>query len=390
MKVDAIDFPDATRLTSVNDIEASGGGGGGGFVSFDEAKLTSGDVTVTNNTDPDTLDASIDLTLAASEGDLVVVGVSALWNNGVWTAMDACTMVGGAKTNYVSTGSSTPAGLGELAWFGSPGDLMHVSGKVPYTVVAGDLTSGQITLRLLVRNSGTNRVLRATSGDPVKFWAVNLGQAGSGGSGAYTETIGDGSTTAFTINHGLGSDYPVVSVWDLTGTDPLQVEAEVESIDTNNVRVTFTSAPVTDGMQVTVVGGAASGGMSMLTNGSTTDSVVNPMPTTNAPVDSMDVTVPASGMARTVSVSFSVEMSTTTERRFALELDGTQVWPSASVGLSSRAMVSAGQYFTAGGVTVDIPGDSATHVVRVVAQASTNTDSTTFKHRSITVLDPGA
>lgn len=163
----------------VDTAKPSGGGGSGGaIVDYAEAKRTSGNITVSNNTDPDTLDSGLDLTLGATAGDLVLVGVSALWNDsgGNWTAMDACTMVSGAKTNYVSTASSSANGLGEMAWFGSPGDLMHVGGQVPYTVVSGDITSGQITLRLLARNNGVNRVLRGGSGDPVKFWATNLGQ----------------------------------------------------------------------------------------------------------------------------------------------------------------------------------------------------------------------
>lgn len=75
---------------------------------------------------------------------------------------------------------------------------------------------------------------------------------GGGSSLAYAATIGDGSTTAFTLTHALGSSDVVVSVREVA-TPFRVVDATVAIINTTQVTVTFAVAPATNAYRVTVV-----------------------------------------------------------------------------------------------------------------------------------------
>lgn len=68
----------------------------------------------------------------------------------------------------------------------------------------------------------------------------------------YAVTIGDTTTTEFTINHALGTNDVIVQVVNLL-TDEY-VDTVTETVDTNNVKVTFATAPYTNEFRVIVIG----------------------------------------------------------------------------------------------------------------------------------------
>lgn len=71
---------------------------------------------------------------------------------------------------------------------------------------------------------------------------------------SYTETIGDGTTTQFTINHNLG--VPVLcQVLDTSLSPPEYITIAPKRIDSNNLRLDFPSAPATDSIEVMVYAG---------------------------------------------------------------------------------------------------------------------------------------
>lgn len=78
-------------------------------------------------------------------------------------------------------------------------------------------------------------------------------RANLGAVGKYTETIGDGTTTSFTINHALGTRDVVVSIYQ-NGSPYEQVFAGVRHTDANNVTVYMALAPTTDEYRVVVTG----------------------------------------------------------------------------------------------------------------------------------------
>lgn len=53
----------------------------------------------------------------------------------------------------------------------------------------------------------------------------------------YREVL-NGSTTSYNINHGLSEEFPIVQVYE-SGSKSQVIPAEVTSIDTNNLTITF-------------------------------------------------------------------------------------------------------------------------------------------------------
>lgn len=68
----------------------------------------------------------------------------------------------------------------------------------------------------------------------------------------YSTTIGDGTTTALAVTHGLGTRNVVVSIHDATSYE--EVYPDVEKTDPNTVTLTFAVAPAVGEFVVTVVG----------------------------------------------------------------------------------------------------------------------------------------
>lgn len=101
--------------------------------------------------------------------------MSALWGNEAQTGyLDVVTVVAGAPVNSLAAGAAVEATavtvLGVPGWRGPSGALAPIGGVVRYTVQAGDLASGYVTLRLRCAASGT-KTLNATTATPLIFAA---------------------------------------------------------------------------------------------------------------------------------------------------------------------------------------------------------------------------
>ena len=118
------------------------------------------------------IDTNLDLVITAAAGDWLEIGVNGLWSNqGVFGRMDAFTWVSAATVNGVS-GSSN----GVPGWLGQASSYGPVGAPVLYTVVAGDVSSGTVTLRFRYKvDSASSKTLHAESAAPFKVWARNLG-----------------------------------------------------------------------------------------------------------------------------------------------------------------------------------------------------------------------
>lgn len=89
---------------------------------------------------------------------------------------------------------------------------------------------------------------------------TNLAAGGTQGSGVSTpvlarkvsKTIGNGSDTSFTVQHGFGTREVLIQVYDAATYDT--VIADTVRTDTNNVTVQFSSAPSSNAYQVVVIG----------------------------------------------------------------------------------------------------------------------------------------
>jgi hypothetical protein len=106
---------------------------------------------------------------------------------------------------------------------------------------------------IAVADGGTGA---STAGDA----RTNLGAGGTQGAGVSvpalsrkaSKTIGDGSSTSFTVQHGFGTREVMIQVYDAATYDT--VIADTVRTDTNNVTVAFSSAPSSNAYVVVVIG----------------------------------------------------------------------------------------------------------------------------------------
>lgn len=242
-------------------IDATGDSGGGG-IETDSDLRTGGDLTI-NTTSYADVDTAIDLVVAASEGDVLQIGSAGLWeNDSNFSKLDVATIVSGSVVNYVSGAGS--AGNGVTSWQGISGVYTSFGGAILYTVQAGDIESGNVTLRLRAKVSTGSHVLRANVNDPLHWWVANLGAGSVGATSCFSEVIGDSAATGFAITHNLGTTNLHVTLWDLT-SDPrtwaTHDASRIEATTDNSLTVEFDQAPSASGYAVVVGCGGSGGGL---------------------------------------------------------------------------------------------------------------------------------
>jgi len=137
---------------------------------------TSANITL-NNTSWTNVDTGLDLVIPAQAGDVLMVMASMLvGNENISLYLDAATIVSGSPVNYISQGAGGASSQGVAAWRGWDNTIRPtLGGGVFYTVVSGDIDSGNVTLRLRYRTSaGSNKTLFANADVPFHWSVVNL------------------------------------------------------------------------------------------------------------------------------------------------------------------------------------------------------------------------
>jgi len=151
--------------------------GGSGVVGGVLNRLTSGDVTITATTNvfASNVTGLGDITLACATGDYIEAGLSAIAPNTTANSMkfDVCTVVSAAAVNFFSNGTGTGSTNGVSGWYCTLSVISKAMGSILYVAQAGDISGGNIVLRLTCFVSGS-RVLGATANQPLTFWARNL------------------------------------------------------------------------------------------------------------------------------------------------------------------------------------------------------------------------
>lgn len=182
-----LDSTDSNKLKRVDDLGAvtdieGGGGGGLSAIANTVLKVTSGDKTLLS-TSYAAVDSggAFDITIAAAAGDILEIGLAAILgsdnqatsNNVNFTAR---TRVSSADANTISGATASVT-----AWFGSDvpsGRVVTVAGTTYYTVVSGDISGGNVTLRLYYRTdvgtAGYGRTMFANSTNPSVLSVKNL------------------------------------------------------------------------------------------------------------------------------------------------------------------------------------------------------------------------
>lgn len=159
----------------INHAGLPGIGSGGAVIAVDRNAYSGGNITH-NNTTLAAVSGPTDLVVAASAGDWLMVGLGVQMNgtSGGSIAFDFATMVGGSPNRYVVADSGTPINVPPY-WYITSNGGDSVMGGIPYQVDAGDISGGNVTLRLYARTS-SSRVVNASAAAPLLTWAVNMGQ----------------------------------------------------------------------------------------------------------------------------------------------------------------------------------------------------------------------
>lgn len=152
---------------------------------FDFKSRTSGSFTA-NSTNWTNLDTGLDIVLAAQAGDVIEVGVNYQAENEASTfRLDVATIVSGAVVNYFGGATDPGSNYGVSGWTAPGGTPSSISGSVMRTLASGDISNGQVTLRLRYRtDSAANKTIHAQSARPFQFSAKKTNASAANTSGA--------------------------------------------------------------------------------------------------------------------------------------------------------------------------------------------------------------
>jgi hypothetical protein len=140
-----------------------------------QAYITSGNIQLsvgTNTWAP--LSGGPTLAIPAAVGDWVELDASILRQANANILLDIGVVVGGSVVRFLQTGTSTPPGEGDTGLYLSA--LPNRSGLRGFTATSGDISSGNVTFCVAIRNtSGASSLLLASTDNPFHWMARNLG-----------------------------------------------------------------------------------------------------------------------------------------------------------------------------------------------------------------------
>ena len=162
------------RITAAADVAITGSGITKVPASY--YRRTAGDYSLNNFSSFAAIDATnLNRTLAAATGDILEITLTSRYGaEAVNAFIDAATIVSSAAVNYVSGGAGNSGDFGVAGWVGLSGVSNTLGGSVFYTVQAGDISGGNVTVRLMYRTgSAAVKTLRAgTAQNDALFYGV--------------------------------------------------------------------------------------------------------------------------------------------------------------------------------------------------------------------------
>lgn len=146
-------------------------------------RRTAGDLTLNSNgvwADLPTIGTTWDVTLAAQVGDVIEAYLSGVADSAVTNSFfDVHTIVATVATTAFGSGVAVSnTNKGNMGWYTAVSAVAVLTGVCRYTLQAGDISAGLVTVRLRYQNSSaTTKNLHATADYPLQFGAKNLGPA---------------------------------------------------------------------------------------------------------------------------------------------------------------------------------------------------------------------
>ena len=241
--------------------------GQGGFYIFDSASMqfnTSGSLI------SPVASASVRLTLATDSSSLsIAVGKNSLTDilyisrsgndariaiGGDYRTPKNTLDISGSLRVFTSITASTISASG-----GITGSDLNIKGFPSVSASLASLASGVGTLQQVTDAGNTTSNAISSSFLGVGFfgtasWAINVVNGGGGGGGGSDSAFLNQSTAATTwsFTHNLGTQYPVITVYDTSGQ--VIIPQEIDGEDTNNLKIYF---PTSQSGYATAVGGTS-------------------------------------------------------------------------------------------------------------------------------------
>lgn len=163
---------------------------------------------------------------------------------GTWEATDIGVAYGGTGVStFTSKGIlyGNGASAVQVTAAGSQYEVLQAgSGGTPEFGALALAQSAAVTGQLAIANGGTGASTAAAA------------RTALGTTGKVTDTIGDGSATSIAVTHSLGTDDIVVEVYDASSKET--VVCDVDRTSTNEVTLTFASAPSSNAYKVVILG----------------------------------------------------------------------------------------------------------------------------------------
>jgi hypothetical protein len=130
---------------------------------------TSGNLTITNDSSWHDVPTIGDLTIAAAVGDVLEVTLGVVISQAAFFEVQLVT-----SGNYVGPGVSSTQGI--ASWAQRISAAGNVNGSLLYTVVSGDISGGNVALRLryTTNSSGATTLFASTAVGPLFFAVKNL------------------------------------------------------------------------------------------------------------------------------------------------------------------------------------------------------------------------
>lgn len=130
------------------------------------------------------------------------------------------------------------------------GAILTDTATVDFTYTDNGASAGSITADVKLKS--TNSYLSSASGLAVDLGALESQLVTDSFPRKAAANVGNGSATSFAVTHNFGTRDVVVNVYDNATWDT--VEVDVVRTDTNNVTVSFTTAPSNNAYRVVVIG----------------------------------------------------------------------------------------------------------------------------------------
>lgn len=142
-------------------------------------RYTAGTITLNSTSWADVPSISTK-TVEAQVGDVLAAEVLFIYGSeGVNVYMGAVTSVSGTPTNSFATGGAAPTsttGDEIRGWVGLDTGYTHIAGRCFYTVQAGDILAGQVTVRFRYRTgTAADKTIYSSTDSGIFFAVANLG-----------------------------------------------------------------------------------------------------------------------------------------------------------------------------------------------------------------------